>query len=242
VASGVTGYGVGPDGADVPCHHAPIVDANTGAFITNNGTAGAGQMGEIAVAGLGASAFNPFHNTFYETNSNCTVSSSPTQASTAVGCVDEIDPRIGNPAGPIVVAVIPILNCMPTSMAQGPGHDFLIGCAGHDGTQFPPLEAILDGTTNKIVANITETGGVDEVWYNAGDNRYYTAGRDMPSGPVMGVIDAATRTWLVNVTTGSNSHSIAVNQFTNQIFVPMQAGSLCTTQSANGCIAVYGRQ
>ena len=29
VASGVTGYGVGPDGADVPCHHAPIVDANT---------------------------------------------------------------------------------------------------------------------------------------------------------------------------------------------------------------------
>ena len=37
VASGVSGYGVGPAGADVPCHHAPIVDANTGAFITNNG-------------------------------------------------------------------------------------------------------------------------------------------------------------------------------------------------------------
>jgi len=242
VASGVTGYGVGPGGADVPCHHAPIVDINTGAFITNNGIAGTNQMGEIAPAGLGASAFNPFHNTFYETNSNCTVSSSPTQASTAVGCVDEIDPRIGNPAGPIVVAVIPIVNCMPTSAVQGPGHDFLIGCAGHDGTQFPPLEVIVDGTTNKIVANITEVGGVDEVWYNPGDNRYYTASRDMPNGPVMGVIDAATRTWLVNVTTGSNSHSIAVNQFTNQIFVPTQAGALCTTQSANGCIAVYGRQ
>jgi len=64
----------------------------------------------------------------------------------------------------------------------------------------------------------------------------------MPNGPVLGVIDAGTRLWLVNVATGSNSHSVTVNQFTNQIFVPTQAGALCGTQSANGCIAVYGRQ
>jgi len=243
VASGVSGYGVGAGGADVPCHHAPIVDYNTGAFVTNNGVGnGTTQFGEIAPAGLGGSMFNPFHNTFYIFNSNCTVSSSTTQASTAVGCIDEADPRIGNPAGPIVIASIPILNCMPTSGAQGPGHDFLIGCAGHDGTQFPPLEVIIDGTTNQVVATIDQVGGVDEVWYNPGDNRYYTASRDMPNGPVMGVIDAATRLWLVNVTTGSNSHSITANQYTNQIFVPMQAGSWCTTQSANGCVAVYGRQ
>jgi hypothetical protein len=242
VASGVSGIGVGPSGSDVPCHHAPIVDVNTGAFITNNGTAGANQLGEIAVAGLGASTFNPLHNTFYVTNGNCTASNLPTQASTAVGCVDEVDPRIGNPAGPIVTAVIPVINCMPTSVVQGPGHDFLVGCAGHDGTQFPPLEIIIDGTTNAIVATIDQTGGVDEVWYNPGDNRYYTAGRDMPNGPVLGVIDAGTRVWLVNVPTGSNSHSVTVNQFTNQIFVPTQAGALCGTQSSNGCIAVYGRQ
>jgi len=242
VASGVSGYGVGFAGADVPCHHAAIVDANTGAFITNNGAAGAGQQGEFAVAGLGGSAFNPFHSTFYLTNSNCTASSLATQSSVAVGCVDEIDPRIGNPAGHVVINVVPVLNCMPTSVVQGPGHDFLIGCGGHDGVQFPPLMIIIDGTTNSVLATIDQTGGVDEVWYNSGDNRYYTAGRDMPNGPVMGVIDAGTRTWLVNVGTGSNSHSIAVDQFTNQIFVPTQAGALCGTQSANGCIAVYGRQ
>jgi hypothetical protein len=101
---------------------------------------------------------------------------------------------------------------------------------------------IVDGTTSQVLASITQVGGVDEVWYNPGDNHYYTASRDMPNGPVMGVIDAASRQWLVNVATGSNSHSISVNQFTNQIFVPMQAGSQCTTQSANGCVAVYGRQ
>lgn len=242
VASGVTGYGVGPGGADVPCHHAPIVDANTGAFITNNGTAAGGQMGEIAVAGTGAVAFNPFHGTFYVENLNCTVSTLATQSSVAVGCIDEIDPRIGNPAGPVVVNVFPTLNCMPAGIVQGPGHDFLVGCGGHDGVQFPPLLIIFDGMTNKLVTTIDQSGGTDEVWYNSGDNRYYTAGRDMPNGPIMGVVDAGSRQWLVNVTTGSNSHSITVNQFTNQIFVPTQAGPLCGTQSANGCIAVYGRQ
>jgi hypothetical protein len=226
----------------IPCHHAPIVNANTGAFVANTGSAGAGQMGEISPAGIGASVFNPFHNTFYVENSNCTVSGLSTQSSVAVGCIDEIDPRIGNPAGPVVVNVVPVLNCMPAGIVQGPGHDFLVGCGGHDGVQFPPLLIIFDGTTSQIVASIDQSGGTDEVWYNSGDNRYYTAGRDMPSGPVMGVVDAGTRTWLVNVTTGSNSHSITVNQFTNQIFVPTQAGSLCGTQSGNGCIAVYGRQ
>jgi len=137
---------------------------------------------------------------------------------------------------------------MPAGIVQGPGHDFFVGCGGHDGVQFPPLLLIFDGTcTNSAACTasevpINESGGTDQVWYNPGDNRYYTAGRDMPNGPIMGVVDAATRTWLVNVTTGSNSHSITVNQFTNQIFVPTQSGALCGTQSSNGCIAVYGRQ
>jgi len=248
VSSGVSGTGVGPGGGNVPCHHAPIVDGNTGFFITNTGAAGANQLGEIAVAGTGAVGFNPLHGTFYVENLSCTVSHLATQSSVAGGCIDEIAPRIGNPAGPVVVNVVPTLNCMPAGIVQGPGHDFLIGCGGHDGVQFPPLLIIFDGTCTTSAAcatsevKINESGGTDEVWYNPGDNRYYTAGRDMPSGPIMGVVDAGTRQWLVNVTTGSNSHSITVNQFTNQIFVPTQAGALCGTQSANGCIAVYGRQ
>ena len=248
VSSGVSGRGVGSGGVDVPCHHAPIVDSNTGFFITNNGTAGPNQLGEIAVAGTGAIGFNPFHGTFYLENLNCTVSNLATQSSVAVGCIDEIDPRIGNPAGPAVINVVPVYNCMPAGIVQGPGHDFFVGCGGHDGVQFPPLLIVFDGTCTTSAAclasqvKIDQSGGTDQVWYNPGDNRYYTAGRDMPNGPIMGVVDAATRTWLVNVQTGSNSHSITVNQFTNQIFVPTQSGALCGTQSSNGCIAVYGRQ
>jgi hypothetical protein len=242
VPSGVSGTGAGAGGADVPCHHSAIVDQNTGAFITSNGTAGAGQGGEIAVAGIGGSAFNPFHNTFYVTNSNCTVSTVATQASVAVGCIDEVDPRIGTANGPIVVNVIPAINCMPTSIIQGPGHDFLVGCGDHDGIAFPPNMFIIDGTTNQTVATINQTGGVDEIWFNPGDNRYYLAARDFPSGPQMGVIDATGRRWLVNVTTNSNSHSIAADNTTNHIFVPSQSGGICGTQSSNGCILVYARQ
>ena len=248
VSSGVSGTGVGPGGANVPCHHAPIVDNNTGFFITNTGGATGSQLGEIAVAGTGAVAFNPLHGTFYVENLNCTVSTLATQSSVAVGCIDEVDPGIGTTHGPIVTNVVPVYNCMPAGIVQGPGHDFFVGCGGHDGVQFPPLLIIFDGTCTSSAAclasqiKIDQSGGTDEVWYNPGDNRYYTAGRDMPNGPIMGVVDAGTRRWLVNVTTGSNAHSITVNQFTNQIFVPTQAGALCGTQSANGCIAVYGRK
>jgi hypothetical protein len=67
----------------------------------------------------------------------------------------------------------------------------------------------------------------------------------MPTGPVLGVIDAKTNTWLVNVVTNSNSHSIAVDSSNNHVLVPLQAGTICTTQSSqssNGCVGVYAEQ
>ena len=127
---------------------------------------------------------------------------------------------------------------------EGPGSQFVtwIGCGDHDGVAFPPNEYIINGSNGTILATITTVGGVDEVWFNSGDQHYHLAARDMPGGPVMGVIDAKTRTWLQNVTTNSNSHSISADPSNNHIFVPMQSGTICTTQSANGCIAVYARQ
>jgi hypothetical protein len=101
---------------------------------------------------------------------------------------------------------------------------------------------VIDGTAGTILATITNVGGVDETWYNPGDNRYYLAARDMPNGPVMGVIDAKTNLWLENVPTNANSHSIAVDSTNNHAFVPMQAGGPCTTQSSNGCIGVFAEQ
>ena len=228
--------GIRPSGATytIPCHHGPIIDQVTGAFC-NQATPGGTCAGAIAPAGLGGEAWNPNTGHLLQANENCI-------GITNIGCVDEIDPRLGNPNGPIVVNTFVLQNCMPTSVVQGPGNNFLVGCADHDGEAFPPNLFVIDGTSGNIISEITNVGGVDEVWYNSGDNRYYVAARDMPNGPVMGVIDAGKNLWLQNVTTGSNSHSIAVDSSNNHAFVPLQAGGICTTQSSNGCIGVYTQQ
>ncbi len=240
VNSGVSGappYIVGT--ASIPCHHGPIL-TSAGAFC-NQTNPGAGCNGAVSLAGLGGQAWNPNTGHFLLTNGNAT-------GNLTVGTVDEIDPRLtdtscgGVSCGPVVINSFVMPNCMPTSIVQGPGNNFLVGCADHDGEAFPPNEYVIDGTSGAILATINNVGGVDETWYNPGDNRYYLAARDMPNGPVMGVIDAKTNLWLVNVVTNSNSHSIAVDPSNNHAFVPMQAGTICTTQSANGCIAVMARQ
>ncbi len=228
--------GVRPSGATytIPCHHGPIVDQTTGAFC-NQSTPGSTCAGAIAPAGLGGMVWNPNTGHLLQANENSI-------GITNIGSIDEIDPRLGNPNGPVVINSFVMPNCMPTSLAQGPGNNFLVGCADHDGEAFPPNEYVIDGSAGTILATITNVGGVDEVWYNPGDNRYYLAARDMPNGPVMGVIDAATNLWLENVVTNANSHSIAVDSSNNHAFVPLQAGGICTSQSSNGCIGVYAQQ
>ncbi len=228
--------GVRPSGATytIPCHHGPIVDQTTGAFC-NQSTPGSTCAGAIAPAGLGGMVWNPNTGYLLQANENSI-------GITNIGSIDVINPRLGNPDGPIVINSFVMPNCMPTSLVQGPGNNFLVGCADHDGEAFPPNEYVIDGSAGTILATITNVGGVDEVWYNPGDNRYYLAARDMPNGPVMGVIDAATNLWLENVVTNANSHSIAVDSTNNHAFVPLQAGGICTSQSSNGCIGVYAQQ
>lgn len=235
--SGVTGHGAGVNilGPDKPCHHGPMLDPNK-AFCASQSPPAAGCFGAVAIAGLGGSAFNPNSGRFLLTNSDASATD------LTYGTVDVINPNLGSPNGPFVENSFRMPNCMPTSIVQGPGNNFLVGCGDHDGEAFPPNEYVIDGTSGKILATITNVGGVDEIWYNPGDNRYYLAARDMPNGAVMGVIDAKTNQWLENVTTNSNSHSISVDSTSNHAFVPLQAGTICTTQSANGCVGVYAEQ
>jgi len=233
---GLPGFGVTPSGKSytIPCHHGPIVDQTAGTFCSQTAP-GSTCAGAISPAGLGGMAWNPTTGHLLLTNANSI-------GITNIGGVDEIDPRLGNPNGPVVVNSFVMPNCMPTSIVQGPGNNFLVGCADHDGEAFPPNEYVINGSTGQIITEITNVGGVDEIWYNSGDNKYYTASRDMPNGPVLGVIDAATNTWLVNIPTNTNSHSVAVDPGNNHAFVPLQAGGICTTQSSNGCIGVFAEQ
>src|ERR1700723_2688652 len=252
-ASLIPGIGVTPVSGtlyNIPCHHGPIVDQTLGTFCSQTAPGG-NCAGAIAPAGLGGMVWDSNSGHLLLTNGNSI-------GITNIGSVDEIDPRLtdtscgGVSCGPVVVNSFVTPNCMPTSITQGPGNNFLVGCADHDGQAFPPNEYVITFAPGNAIncvttpftncVQINNVGGVDETWYNPGDNRYYLAARDMPNGPVMGVIDAKTNLWLENVTTGPNSHSIAVDPSTNHAFVPLQAGPTCTTLSANGCVGVFAQQ
>jgi len=181
---------------------------------------------------------------FLATNSNST-------PDITVGSVDVIDPLHKVSVGdggtafvPVVVNSFPIPMCMPTGLSVGPGTDVLVGCADHDGRAFAPSAVIINGTTGQILTTINFVGFVDQTWYNPGDNKYYLAARDMPTGPVLGVIDAKSRKWLQNVPTNGNAHSVAVDPVSNHIFVPLPSGVAANCQSvfADGCVGVYASQ
>ena len=254
--AGLPGIGKTPLGVSyvIPCHHAPIISYNTGAFCSQTPPfSDSSCSGAIAPAGLGAMTYDPNSGFWLLTNENSV-------ATTQIGSIDVIDLQLGTGNGPVVVNSFPTYDCMPTSIVPGPGDNLLVGCADHDGETFPSNEYIISNTASGNVAcvppntgipnappnanclEITQVGGVDEVWYNPGDNKYYLAARDMLPTAVMGVIDAGTNQWLYNMPTGSNAHSISVDPSTNHAFVPLQAGTVCSTLASAGCVGVAAEQ
>ena len=252
---GLLGIGTTPSGVSytIPCHHGPILDQNLGVFCSQTAP-GSTCAGAISPAGLGGMVWDPNSGFLLLSNGNSV-------GNINIGSIDVIDPRLtdtscpgGVSCGPVVVDSIVTPNCMPTGVAHGPGNNFLVGCADHDGKSFPASEYIITYTpgANIVCAMppaptencvpITNVGGVDEVWYNPGDNRYYLAARDMFPSAVMGVIDAKTNQWLYNMPTNSNSHSISVDPNNNHAFVPLQSGAVCSTLNSYGCVGVATEQ
>jgi hypothetical protein len=161
--------------------------------------------------------------------------------------------------------VLPLNQCGPNGATVGPHENLLLGCT----------PANLPGSTTTLVinaktknfANIGGITGSDEVWFNAGDSRYYTGssaaikptGSPLGSGAVLGVIDG-TSVLIETIPQSSGSHSVAADCKRNKIFVPQVApvavvgagGDTNTTAgpgsptvgslicgSNNGCVAVY---
>ena len=135
-----------------------------------------------------------------------------------------------------LVASHPVTECQPAGLTVGPDGDLCIGCSKNAvAAGFKARTLIMKPGTGEILATVMEVGGSDEVWYNAGDDKYYAAASGMPDGPVLGVIDAGTRRWLENVPTAPDAHSVAVDSRTNRIFVPVTP----TEAHPKGGIAVF---
>src|SRR5438105_4259996 len=139
-------------------------------------------------SGIEQSVFNPHNGMIY--------------LSVPDGYLAKIDP--GCPPSPtslctptvshIPLSAPPAPVCNATGLALGPNQHLVVGCDSQ-------ATYIVDARTEMVVKAITQVGGADEVWFNRGDGNYYVAARNDASGPVLGIIDAHTNTWLRNIPT-----------------------------------------
>ena len=133
-----------------------------------------------------------------------------------------------DPVQMAVVATYGLTNCSPNGAAIGPGNQLLAGC-GNAGRS-----VIVDKTNGTVIADFSNVGGSDEVWFNPGDNHYYLAESARQN---LGVIDAGTLVGY-EVESGLGAHSVAADQSSNHVFVPINAlDPACG--GVQGCIAVF---
>jgi hypothetical protein len=126
-----------------------------------------------------------------------------------------------------VEAQYPVDFCGPAGLTVGPNENLLVGCStvfdtaggkwtGNADTETntaAPRYVILDAETGTIDTTVLGVGAGDEVWFNEGDGRYYTASSGSPLAPnaitpprpptppltaqgaaILGVIDAFRKT------------------------------------------------
>jgi hypothetical protein len=212
-----------------PVPFATLIDTKTNSIITKitfNGTNGA----PVAGAGIEASDFSQKTGKFY-------LSIPQLGATGTSGGVAEIDPATGAVLRVFDLAALGFNNYSPTGLAVATNGQILIG-NGNTGQTI-----VIDPTgasgNPKVVAAFSQVSGEDQVWFDPTTGRWFLAARFNPGGPVLGVIDSNTDTFLQNIATTINDHSVAVDPISGQVFVPFGAdpsNSICP----NGCIAVFG--
>jgi len=153
-----------------------------------------------------------------------------------------------NPATHTGVVALPA--CSPNGATVGLHDNLLLGCTPGNN----PSDTQTTVINAKSVMSLSVNGitGSDEVFFNAGDDRYYLGANRAIGGAQLGVIDARTNFFIESIPQSSNSHSVAADARRNLIFVPQVApaavvgpGGDVTTVGAgicggtSGCIAVY---
>ena len=158
--------------------------------------------------------------------------------------------------------VVKLKDCGPNGASVGPHDNIMLGCTPGNVPTNTTTQVINATSKNFVeVGNIT---GSDEVWFNAGDKRYYLGASKNPGQAVLGVVNAETNFLIEKIPQSTGSHSVAalgpplnprdddVIKKANLIFVPQVApaavvgtGGDTTTVGAgicgsnSGCVAVY---
>lgn len=146
--------------------------------------------------------------------------------------------------------VVPLPACSPNGATVGLHDNLLLGCT--PGNNPSDTQTLVINATTKMSLSVNGITGSDEVFFNAGDNRYYLGANRAIGGAQLGVINAKSNFLIETIPQSSGSHSVAADSRRNLIFVPqvapvavVGAGGDVTTVGqgicggTSGCIAVY---
>jgi hypothetical protein len=117
------------------------------------------------------------------------------------------DPTLGtllriNPLTATIEAMYAVFGCAPAGLALNPTNNtLLLGCSvvfdnmgdtwsGTDPNTAAPMQVIF-GTNGFLQAVVPGVGSSDEVWYNAGDDHFYTGSSGSPLAPSV-IVSGAT--------------------------------------------------
>lgn len=160
----------------------------------------------------------------------------------SIPVVDNVDANgavaVINPHSHELARMMPVQKCMPAGLALGPNDSLLVGCSDDAvDAGFPAHSIVMSARSGKIEADVP-AGGSDEVWSDMRNHRYYLAAVANKGGPALGVINSLDNRLIAAIPTGPRAHSVAVDDRTGKVFVPIQANA-ATADCAKGCIAVF---
>ena len=98
----------------------------------------------------------------------------PTTLSKPTAVLGAFDPNTNT-------GVVPLNGCSPNGATVGPGSNLLLGCT--PGNNPSDTTTLVINALNKNYSHVFGITGSDEVWFNSGDQRYYTGSSgNRPSG------------------------------------------------------------
>lgn len=191
---------------------------------------GTGGYPDVGGDGVEATVFNTARQTFFV--------AVPKFNGSGAGGVIELNAANGNLVHTFDFNTLGLVGgCGPTGMAQGLGASLVMACGDNPTNQ----TVILDPSGAGSIKVITQVAGGDQVSFDPTRNIFFVAARFQPGGPVLGIIDGSSETFLQNLPITFNDHSVAVDPVTGEVFVAFGASAPGhpNTFCPAGCIGIF---
>lgn len=181
-----------------------------------------GKANAPTAIGFGGCVYDPGTKNFFVNNRGSTKN--------IRGELDVISAASVRAKAPRVSAAFGQDKCGSTGLVLGAHGKLFVGCESAAGIRG---HVLFMSTSGKILKTLTTTGGADKVAYNPKLDRYYCACFDWWSTgitgagtatPVLGIVDGATMTSIVNTPTRLDASSVSVDPKTQNVFVPTGRG------------------